>query len=62
MSDVCQWHDAVPPESRRGLAQCLFEMGLPEEGVDTMIRRNPARLLGILSGSYCLEGHSKRDG
>ena len=47
MSDGGQRHNPIPPEALRIFAQSLFELGVQEGDIDTMIRKNPARLLGL---------------
>jgi len=46
MSDAGQRHNPIPPESLRIFAQSLFELGIGEDQIDTMIRRNPMLLIG----------------
>lgn len=47
ISDAGQRHNPMPHEALRIFAQGLFESGVPEEDVDILIQRNPAKLLGI---------------
>jgi hypothetical protein len=46
-SDAGQPYNPMPPEALRLFAQGLSEMGVAETDIDLMIRRNPARLLGL---------------
>jgi len=50
MSDAGQRHNPIPPEALRIYAQSLFELGIGEEEIRTMICHNPARLLGLQPG------------
>ena len=47
VSDTGQRHNPVPAEALRIFAQSLFESGLDEEAVYTMIQKNPTQLLDI---------------
>jgi hypothetical protein len=47
MSDAGQRHNPIPPEALRIYAQSLFELGIGEEEIRTMICHNPARLVGL---------------
>lgn len=47
VSDAGQRHNPMPAEALRLFAQSLFESGLPEEDVYTMIQKNPSQLLEI---------------
>jgi hypothetical protein len=47
VSDGGQRHNPIPPEGLRVYAQSLFESGIREEDIHTMIRVNPSRLLGL---------------
>lgn len=47
VSDTGQRHNPLPAEALRLFAQALFESGLPEEDIYTMIQKNPAQLLDI---------------
>jgi hypothetical protein len=47
VSDTGQRHNPLPPEALRLFAQGLFEKGVPEEDVYTMIKDNPADLLEL---------------
>lgn len=46
-SDAGQRHNPMPPEALRIFAQSLFELDIPADDIDVMIRRNPARLLDL---------------
>jgi hypothetical protein len=37
----------MPAEALRIFAQCVHESGVPEDDITTLIRTNPAELLGI---------------
>jgi len=47
MSDTGQRHNPMPAEALRIFAQCLYEAGIAEDEIYTMIVRNPAELLGL---------------
>ena len=47
MSDTGQRHNPMPAEALRIFAQSLFEAGISEEEIRTMIVDNPAALLGL---------------
>lgn len=47
VSDTGQRHNPVPAEALRIFAQSLFESGLDEEDIYTMIQKNPSQLLEI---------------
>ncbi len=47
VSDTGQRHNPMPAEALRIFAQSLFESGLPEEDVNTMIQKNPSQLLEL---------------
>lgn len=47
VSDAGQRHNPMPAEALRLFAQGLFESGVPEGDVYTMIQKNPSELLGI---------------
>lgn len=47
VSDTGQRHNPVPAEALRIFAQALFESGLDEEDIYTMIQKNPSQLLEI---------------
>lgn len=47
VSDTGQRHNPMPAEALRIFAQSLFESGLDEEAVYTMIQKNPTQLLDI---------------
>ncbi len=47
VSDTGQRHNPLPSEALRIFAQTVFEKGVSEEDVDTMIRRNPRDLLDL---------------
>jgi hypothetical protein len=47
VSDTGQRHNPLPSEALRVFAQTLFEKGVGEADVDTMIRRNPSDLLDL---------------
>jgi len=47
VSDAGQRHNPMPAEALRLFAQSLFESGLPEEDIYTMIQKNPSQLLEI---------------
>ena len=47
VSDTGQRHNPLPPEALRLFAQGLFEKGVPEEDIYTMIKDNPADLLEL---------------
>ena len=47
VSDAGQRHNPMPAEALRIFAQSLFESGLSEDQISTMIRTNPAELLDL---------------
>jgi hypothetical protein len=47
VSDTGQRHNPMPAEALRLFAQSLFECGVPEEDVYTMIQKNPTQVLDI---------------
>ncbi|MFQ5913639.1 MAG: DUF6282 family protein [Nitrospinota bacterium] len=47
MSDLGQRHNPMPQEGLRVFAQCLYEKGIPEKDIRTMIVTNPKRVLGL---------------
>jgi hypothetical protein len=47
VSDTGQRHNPMPAEGLRLFAQGLFENGVPEEDIYTMIQKNPMELLEI---------------
>lgn len=47
MSDAGQRHNPIPPEALRVYAQSLFELGISQADIRTMICRNPARMLDL---------------
>lgn len=47
MSDLGQRHNPMPQEGLRVFAQCLYEKGIPEKDIRTMIVTNPKRILGL---------------
>jgi hypothetical protein len=47
VSDAGQTHNPMPCEALRLLAQNLYEKGIPEEALRTMMVTNPQALLGI---------------
>jgi hypothetical protein len=47
MSDTGQRHNPMPAESLRVFAQSVFESGIDEDSIDTMIKRNPYDLLDL---------------
>ena len=47
VSDAGQRHNPMPAEALRLFAQSLFESGLPEADLYTMIQKNPSQLLEI---------------
>jgi hypothetical protein len=47
VSDTGQRHNPMPAEALRLFGQSLFESGLPEDDVYTMIQKNPAELLEL---------------
>jgi hypothetical protein len=47
VSDTGQRHNPMPAEALRIFAQCVHESGVPEDDITTLIRTNPAELLGI---------------
>jgi hypothetical protein len=47
VSDTGQRHNPMPAEALRVFAQSLFESGVSEEDVSTMIRSNPMELLDL---------------
>lgn len=47
VSDAGQRHNPMPAEALRVFAQSLFESGVAEEDVYTMIQKNPSQLLEI---------------
>lgn len=70
VSDCGQRHNPLPSEALRVYAQTVFEKGVSEEDVYTMIRDVPARILGLDSGArpprptvpYYDEGAAAADG
>lgn len=50
VSDAGQRHNPMPAEALRVFAQCLFESGVSEEEISTMIRTNPSELLDLGTG------------
>lgn len=51
VSDCGQRHNPLPSEALRIYAQTVFEKGVSEEDVYTMIRDVPARILGLDAGA-----------
>jgi len=47
VSDAGQRHNPMPAEALRIFAQSLFESGVSEEEISTMIRTNPSELLDL---------------
>ena len=47
MSDGGQIHNPWPHESLRIFAQCLYEKGISQKDIETMIIKNPKQLLGL---------------
>ena len=47
MSDLGQRHNPLPNEGLRVFCQCLYEKGIPEKDIRTMIATNPRRTLGL---------------
>jgi hypothetical protein len=47
VSDTGQRHNPMPAEALRLFAQGLFESGVPEDDVYTLIQKNPAQILDI---------------
>ncbi len=47
VSDTGQRHNPMPAEALRIFAQCVHESGVAEDDIATLIRVNPAELLGI---------------
>jgi hypothetical protein len=47
MSDLGQRHNPLPQEGLRVFAQCLYEKGMPEKDIRTMIVTNPEKILGL---------------
>jgi hypothetical protein len=47
VSDAGQRHNPMPAEALRIFAQSLFESGLSEDQISTMIRTNPSELLDL---------------
>ncbi len=47
MSDLGQRHNPLPNEGLRVFCQCLYEKGMPEKDIRTMIVSNPANILGL---------------
>jgi hypothetical protein len=47
VSDTGQRHNPMPAEALRIFAQCVHECGISQNDVTTLIRTNPAELLGI---------------
>jgi hypothetical protein len=47
MSDAGQRHNPMPAEALRVFAQSVYESGIPEAGVEKMIKHNPAELLDL---------------
>ena len=46
-SDLGQEGNPVHPDGLRAYVRAMLDAGITEEEIDTMIRRNPARLLGL---------------
>ena len=47
ISDGGQRHNPLPNEGLRVFCQCLYEKGIPEKDIQTMIVTNPAKILGL---------------
>ncbi len=47
MSDLGQRHNPMPQEGLRVFSQCLYEKGVSEKDIRTMIVTNPRRILGL---------------
>jgi imidazolonepropionase-like amidohydrolase len=47
VSDTGQRHNPMPADALRIFAQSVFESGVSEEDVHTLIAVNPAELLGL---------------
>lgn len=47
MSDAGQRHNPMPAEALRVFAQSVYESGIPEAGVERMIKHNPLDLLDL---------------
>jgi hypothetical protein len=47
MSDGGQIHNPWPHESLRIFAQCLFEKGISQKEIETMMIKNPKQLMGL---------------
>ncbi len=47
MSDLGQRHNPLPNEGLRVFCQCLYEKGMPEKDIRTMIVTNPEKILGL---------------
>jgi hypothetical protein len=50
-TDLGQIHNAPPWEGLRVFVQLLLEHGIKPSEIETMIRRNPAKILGLPSGT-----------
>jgi hypothetical protein len=69
MSDAGQRHNPMPAECLRTFAQCVYESGISEDGVQRMIRQNPLELLELppppsqaapvpTNGALATDGHA----
>jgi hypothetical protein len=47
MSDGGQIHNPWPHESLRIFAQCLYEKGISQKEIETMMIKNPSQLMGL---------------
>ncbi len=47
MSDLGQRHNPMPQEGLRVFCQCLYEKGVSEKDIRTMIVTNPRRIIGL---------------
>ena len=57
VSDAGQRHNPLPSEALRIFAQTLFEKGISQADIQTMISRNPADLLDYDSTPEPLQDH-----
>ena len=62
VSDTGQRHNPLPSEALRVFSQTLFEKGVSADDIDTMIKRNPAELLGIDAADWQPDGVASDDG
>jgi hypothetical protein len=46
-SDAGQTHNPWPDDALRAFINCLYDVGMPEEGIGDMVVTNPAKLMGL---------------